>query len=256
MTFEVNRGEGFLQRLPNIPELIVAVAKAAGIKHVRSRAGEAKDKVAYFKRDGGPVYNRASYSLPLHIYEFSLDKAKENLALALQSLMLAHEYTAENTLVLAVNTITAVPTTGMDGGTVQEGVLITIELSFYGHDCDHYELPHGEKLYIRDAIAYDERKAKGEADLSFIYAFPAMVQEGRRIRRASWPANDFLLLVPSSPKLTVDADRPLARAGVAVGTPFSYADHIDYFSYSEELSTFGPWQPLQSDLLASDWQLI
>lgn len=77
---------------------------------------------------------------------------------------------------------------------------------------------------------------------------------GKRYARTGWNSKGmFLFLVPGSPELTVDEGRPLAKAGVPVGTQFHYLPHIDLWTAND---TVVPWQASQADVLASDWEEV
>lgn len=75
-----------------------------------------------------------------------------------------------------------------------------------------------------------------------------------RVARKGWNGKGmFLVLVPGSEGLTVDEGRPLAKAGVPVGTKFNYLPHIDMFTAQGD---FVPWLASQTDLLAHDWDTV
>lgn len=133
------------------------------------------------------------------------------------------------------------------------GISIHIPVSFYDK-VDFYELENGEKLYVT-ALLEAENHATSHG-FGFQQAFAALL-EGKRICRRRWKEISYILFVPGSPKLTVDGGRPLARAGVPIGTEFQYAPHIDAFiEYPGELPYFMPWQPSQLDLMAEDWYVL
>jgi hypothetical protein len=122
-------------------------------------------------------------------------------------------------------------------------------ISFY-QNCEYYLLPNDEKFYIVDE---EEPLEPAEDSMDFGSALK-WLHVGARLARRSWKDISYILLVPGSPKLSVDPGRPLAKAGVPIGTEFSYAPHIDQFvENSGELPTFGPWVPTQPDILALDW---
>ena len=76
----------------------------------------------------------------------------------------------------------------------------------------------------------------------------------RAVRRRGWNGKGmFLVLVPGSQGLTVDEGRPLAKAGVPIGTVFNYLPHIDMWTAQGD---FVPWLASQTDVLAEDWQAI
>jgi hypothetical protein len=80
------------------------------------------------------------------------------------------------------------------------------------------------------------------------------MQDGERVRRSGWNGKGmWLVLVPGSTGLTVDADRPLAKAGFAVGTKFNYLPHVDMWTAQGDLV---PWLCSQTDLLAVDWETV
>lgn len=77
------------------------------------------------------------------------------------------------------------------------------------------------------------------------------LKAGKRFARAGWNGNGmFLLLVPGSKGLTVDEGRPLALAGLPIGTKFDYLAHVDMWTATGD---FVPWICSQTDLLAEDW---
>ncbi len=81
----------------------------------------------------------------------------------------------------------------------------------------------------------------------------ANMRDGKRIRRAGWNGKGmWLILVPGSKNLTVDEGRPLALAGLTVGTTFNYLPHVDMWTAQGELV---PWLCSQTDLLATDWEI-
>jgi hypothetical protein len=80
------------------------------------------------------------------------------------------------------------------------------------------------------------------------------LKSGARVARAGWNGkNMWLILVPGSQNLTVDEGRPLALAGVAVGTKFNYLPHIDMWTSQGDLV---PWLASQADILAEDWLVV
>ena len=77
------------------------------------------------------------------------------------------------------------------------------------------------------------------------------LKAGKRVARSGWNGkNMFLLLVPGSQGLTVDEGRPLAKAGLPVGTKFNYLPHVDMWTAQGD---FVPWLASQTDVLAEDW---
>lgn len=89
--------------------------------------------------------------------------------------------------------------------------------------------------------------------MSFGHAIAAL-KAGERVCRAGWNGrNMFLVLVPGSTGLTVDEGRPLAKAGLEVGTSFNYLPHIDMWTAQGDLV---PWLASQSDMLAEDWMIV
>jgi hypothetical protein len=89
--------------------------------------------------------------------------------------------------------------------------------------------------------------------LSFGHAVEAL-KAGKRVARAGWNGKGmWLVLVPGTQGLTVDEGRPLAKAGLAVGTRFNYLPHIDMFTAQGDLV---PWLASQTDVLATDWTVL
>lgn len=79
------------------------------------------------------------------------------------------------------------------------------------------------------------------------------LHNGNRVRRSGWNWKGmWLVLVPGSIGLTVDEGRPLAKAGLAIGTTFNYLPHVDMWTAQGDLV---PWLCSQTDLLATDWEL-
>lgn len=79
------------------------------------------------------------------------------------------------------------------------------------------------------------------------------LHNGNRVRRSGWNGKGmWLVLVPGSIALTVDEGRPLAKAGLAIGTTFNYLPHVDMWTAQGDLV---PWLCSQTDLLATDWEL-
>lgn len=82
----------------------------------------------------------------------------------------------------------------------------------------------------------------------------AALKAGKRVARAGWNGKGmFLVLVPGSHGLVVDEGRPLAKAGVPVGTTFNYLPHIDMWTAQGD---FVPWLASQTDVLADDWTIV
>lgn len=80
------------------------------------------------------------------------------------------------------------------------------------------------------------------------------LKAGARVQRAGWNGkNMWLVLVPGTSGLTVDEGRPLAKAGLAIGTVFNYLPHIDMFTAQGDLV---PWLASQTDVLAEDWVVV
>lgn len=89
---------------------------------------------------------------------------------------------------------------------------------------------------------------------TFGWVLEGMKEEGNRYRREGWNGKGmFILLVPGSNNLTVDAGRPLADAGVPLGTTFNYLPHIDLWTAQGDVTA---WTPSQADLLAMDWEVV
>jgi hypothetical protein len=80
------------------------------------------------------------------------------------------------------------------------------------------------------------------------------LKAGNRVARAGWNGKGmFLVLVPGSNGLTVDEGRPLAKAGIPIGTVFNYLPHIDMWTAQGD---FVPWLASQTDMLADDWERL
>lgn len=90
-------------------------------------------------------------------------------------------------------------------------------------------------------------------DMDFGEAIRSL-KAGNRVARAGWNGKGmFLVLVPGSQGLTVDEGRPLAKAGIPIGTVFNYLPHIDMWTAQ---GNFVPWLASQTDVLADDWQEV
>lgn len=95
-----------------------------------------------------------------------------------------------------------------------------------------------------------ESAYKPVTSMSFGHAIEAL-KAGRRVCREGWNGKGmWLILVPGADNLTVDEGRPLAKAGIPVGTVFDYLPHIDMWTAQGDLV---PWLASQSDMLAEDW---
>lgn len=80
------------------------------------------------------------------------------------------------------------------------------------------------------------------------------LKDGKRVARAGWNGKGmYLILVPGSQGLVVEAGRPFAKAGVPVGTTFNYLPHIDMRTVQGD---FVPWLASQTDMLAEDWEIV
>ena len=80
------------------------------------------------------------------------------------------------------------------------------------------------------------------------------LKDGKRVARSGWNGKGmFLVLVPGSIGLTVEAGRPLAIAGVPVGTKFNYLPHVDMWTVD---GAFVPWLASQTDVLSEDWMIV
>lgn len=91
-----------------------------------------------------------------------------------------------------------------------------------------------------------------DTNWSFSVALNAL-KAGHRVRRTGWNGKGmWIVLVPGSKGLTVDEGRPLAKAGVQVGTVFNYLPHIDMWTAQGDLV---PWLASQTDVLAEDWEV-
>lgn len=80
------------------------------------------------------------------------------------------------------------------------------------------------------------------------------LKAGLLMTRSGWNGKGmFLVLVPGSAGLTVEEGRPLAKAGLPIGTAFNYLPHIDMWTAQGDLV---PWLASQTDILAVDWQVF
>jgi hypothetical protein len=79
------------------------------------------------------------------------------------------------------------------------------------------------------------------------------LKQGHRVARAGWNGKGmFLVLVPGSQNLKVEAGRPFA-AHLPIGTTFNYLPHVDMRTAQGD---FVPWLCSQTDLLADDWVFV
>jgi hypothetical protein len=79
------------------------------------------------------------------------------------------------------------------------------------------------------------------------------LKAGGAVARPGWNGKGmFLILVPGSVGLKVEAGRPLA-AHLPVGTTFDYLPHVDMKTAQGPLV---PWLCSQTDLLADDWEVV
>lgn len=75
---------------------------------------------------------------------------------------------------------------------------------------------------------------------------------GKRVRRARWDFDAFLIDVPGS-RFTVEEGRPLGDAAPdLVGTEITYGAHIDVCINGQ----MTPWTANQTDMHAADWQVL
>lgn len=81
-----------------------------------------------------------------------------------------------------------------------------------------------------------------------------LVKEGYRVARSGWNGKGmFIFLVPGS-RFVVSADRPMGKAAPElVGQEIDYAAHIDMRAAN---GVVVPWLASQTDLLATDWELV
>lgn len=239
--------------------------KSLGVRHIRSLH---RNEVSSYVRTGGKTYHAFEFDVCI---EFNLDDIgiknyHDSLVAAIAPLMAQRNLHngAESfadirnpAQVVAMREPTvhplADPTRGL-GNITRLGVFLRI--SFYDQ-CDHYlSSQSGERIYVNALIQEEDAKANAKkATNDFAFALNAL-HSGERVARHSWKEISYILLVPGSPKLTVDAGRPLARAGVPVGTEFTYAPHIDAFRKTSDVPVFGAWTPTQEDILATDWYML
>ena len=105
------------------------------------------------------------------------------------------------------------------------------------------------------AVPAQHRKSfeGGGRGLTFGQALEQL-KDGDAVARDGWNGKGmFLLLVPGSQGLTVEEGRPLAKAGIPIGTRFDYLPHIDLWTAQ---GAFVPWFASQADLLAEDWCVV
>lgn len=84
----------------------------------------------------------------------------------------------------------------------------------------------------------------------------AALKEGKRLRRNSWAAGCWMVLVPGS-IFTIEADRPLGKAAPhLVGDQAQYRPHIDMCTFWAGVPTLGPKIWADEDVLSDDWELM
>jgi len=78
------------------------------------------------------------------------------------------------------------------------------------------------------------------------------LKRGNKVQRSNWNGeNMWLIFVPSSPDLLLDASIPYGRAGLDYVTIDA---HIDMYTAQ---GTMQPgWLASQADLLAEDWGIV
>lgn len=78
-----------------------------------------------------------------------------------------------------------------------------------------------------------------------------MMRQGKRVRRAGWNGKGmFIFLVPGS---TFQVNRPPLMGIYPEGTKINYHAHVDMKTATDEIV---PWLCSQSDLLATDWEIV
>lgn len=109
---------------------------------------------------------------------------------------------------------------------------------------------------IKRAIEYRSllEREDGIREGTFGWVLEGMQENGNRYRRSGWNgAGMFIFVVPGTKGLTVDVGRPLAEAGVPIGTTFNYLPHIDMWTVTGDVTV---WTPSQADMLATDWEEV
>ena len=96
-------------------------------------------------------------------------------------------------------------------------------------------------------------EASYQSDGEFDFGHALMIlKSGGRVQRKGWNGkNMFLFSVPASHNLTVDREPLLSILGE--GAKFNYQQHIDMFTAD---GTIVPWLCSQTDMLATDWQIV
>lgn len=78
-----------------------------------------------------------------------------------------------------------------------------------------------------------------------------LMREGAAVRRAHWPPEKIVFLVPGS-EFQVAADRPMGKAlPHLVGRMVRYAEHVD----TALGNRVGVWQHTLTDVNADDWEV-
>lgn len=238
--------------------------KELGVRHIRSLH---HNEVSSFVRTNGQTYHAFEFDVQIKfdLHEIGVKSFHDNVKAEISALMdkrninngmesFADVRSPAQVVAMREPIVTRFVPPPHDLRSVYH-IIVALRISFYDQ-CDHYlSAQSGEKIYVSELIRAEDAKSAEPADNSFTLALEAL-HEGLRVARHSWKEISYILLVPGSPKLTVDAGRPLARAGVPVGTEFTYAPHIDAFRETSDVPVFGAWTPTQEDILAKDWYVV
>lgn len=96
-----------------------------------------------------------------------------------------------------------------------------------------------------------EESYKSDGNYNFGHAM-FLLEQGYRVQRTGWNGKGmFLFKVQASHNLTVNREPLLSILGE--GAKFSYQSHIDMFTAD---GTIVPWLCSQTDMQASDWQVV
>lgn len=91
------------------------------------------------------------------------------------------------------------------------------------------------------------------AGLTFGDHVLGVLRRGGRVRRAAWPAEWWLVLVPGS-VVPVQHGRPMGAAlPDLIGMRVDYQPHLDVL---KPPGTVEAWAPTHADVLAADWIVV
>lgn len=105
----------------------------------------------------------------------------------------------------------------------------------------------GDRLYN-----YQHYRLRG-IEMDFCYALNAL-REGKRVARKGWNRKNMFIFFNPGSEVKVTEGRPLASA-FPIGTECRMLPYI-MMKTADPVLTFVPWLCSQTDLLASDWEIV